>query len=257
MFPTKEAVISSPMDPTQKQIPISKDVSQPMTDSTESLVIVTTRFGLYTAGLLGGFALLPHMVIHGDILVFKEGGIVEWVQFGLLGLACGWMLVGSLLLPRFKAMCCIVALAIGMAMIRELDSLLNNSIPVLGWKLPCGLILAVLLIIAWRARRAFLPQLRTFTACRGFAIIWAGFAVAVPFAQLVGHGNFLQIIMGDDYVRDYKRVIEELGEVFGYLLVVIGSVESTLQMAVVRPQAARSPVPSGHAASVRDGSEAL
>lgn len=60
--------------------------------------------------------------------------------------------------------------------------------------------------------------------------------MAVPFAQLVGHGNFLQIIMGDDYVRDYKRVIEELGELFGYLLLVIGSVEFTLQMAPLQRQ---------------------
>lgn len=208
-----------------------------MTGSAEPLGIVTTRFVLYTAGLLGAFALLPHAMIHGDVLVFKEGGIVEWMQFGLLALACGWMLANSLRLPQFRALLCVMALGIVMAMVRELDSLLDKLIPVLGWKLPCGVILAVLLFVAWRNRRALVPQISAFITCRGFAILWAGFAVAVPFAQLVGHGNFLQIIMGDDYVRDYKRVIEELGEVFGYLLLVIGSVESTLQMAVLQRNA--------------------
>ena len=31
--------------------------------------------------------------------------------------------------------------------------------------------------------------------------------------------------MGDDYERGYKRVIEELCELLGYLLIFIGSVE--------------------------------
>lgn len=208
-----------------------------MPGSAEPLGIVATRFVLYTAGLLGAFALLPHAVIHGDVLVFKEGGIVEWIQFGLLALAGGWVLASSLRLPQFRTLLCVMALGIGMAMVRELDSLLDKLIPVLGWKLPCGLILAVLLFLAWRSRRALLPQIATFSTCRGFGMLWAGFAVAVPFAQLVGHGNFLQIIMGDDYVRDYKRVIEELGEVFGYLLLVIGSIESTLQMAALQRNA--------------------
>jgi len=35
--------------------------------------------------------------------------------------------------------------------------------------------------------------------------------VAFPFAQLVGHGAFMQVIMGDDYSRDYRRMIEEIG----------------------------------------------
>jgi hypothetical protein len=35
--------------------------------------------------------------------------------------------------------------------------------------------------------------------------------------------------MGNDYMRDYKRVIEELGEFLGYLFIMIGSIEAVLQ----------------------------
>ena len=81
---------------------------------------------------------------------------------------------------------------------------------------------------------------------RGFAILWAGFVVAIVFAQLVGHGPFLKELMGDDYVRDYKRVIEELGELFGYALLVMGSVESLLEVSSSRRTLARQ-------ATSRDG----
>ena len=35
--------------------------------------------------------------------------------------------------------------------------------------------------------------------------------------------------MGDDYLRDYKRVIEELCELLGYMLILAGSIEAILQ----------------------------
>jgi len=53
--------------------------------------------------------------------------------------------------------------------------------------------------------------------------------VAFPFAQLVGHGAFMQVIMGDDYSRDYRHMIEEIGELMGYGLLLIGSFELIME----------------------------
>jgi len=39
--------------------------------------------------------------------------------------------------------------------------------------------------------------------------------------------------MGDDYNRDYKRVIEEILEVMGYALLLIGSFESIVQLRTI------------------------
>jgi len=55
--------------------------------------------------------------------------------------------------------------------------------------------------------------------------MWCGFVIAVPFAQMVGHGEFLMEVMGDDYVPHYKRVIEELGELVGYIIMLVGVAE--------------------------------
>jgi len=50
------------------------------------------------------------------------------------------------------------------------------------------------------------------------------------------HGAFLQLVMGDDYNRDYKRVIEETLETMGYILILIGSFESVLQLRTAVPE---------------------
>ncbi|MGH2270350.1 hypothetical protein ACQ9LF_00975 [Anaerohalosphaeraceae bacterium U12dextr] len=34
--------------------------------------------------------------------------------------------------------------------------------------------------------------------------------------------------MGNDYHRDYKRVIEEITELFGYLIFLLGAIETVL-----------------------------
>lgn len=54
--------------------------------------------------------------------------------------------------------------------------------------------------------------------------------VAVPIAQLLGHAAFLESLMGENYMRAYKRVIEESGELLGYLLLLEGSIESLVWM---------------------------
>lgn len=54
--------------------------------------------------------------------------------------------------------------------------------------------------------------------------------VAVPISQLLGHGDFLQALMGDKYDRSYKRVIEETLGLMGYILVFAGTVEAALEL---------------------------
>lgn len=52
------------------------------------------------------------------------------------------------------------------------------------------------------------------------------FGATLGLAQLVGHRPFLQLVMGDDYTGQYKRVIEESVELVGYFLLFVGSLES-------------------------------
>jgi len=191
---------------------------------------VLSRFIIYTLVVSGLTVSLPVIVGYGDIVVFCENGPIEWLEVGLLAVSAAVLLLSSRTSEcRFRQLFYILSLLATFAAIRELDSILKKWIPVAGWTLP-GLFCATTgIIIYWKERDRLAIQVAGFTRTRGFSLLWCGFVVAIPFAQLVGHGAFLQLLMGDDYVRDYKRVIEELGELLGYLFIFIGSAEAVFQ----------------------------
>jgi len=195
----------------------------------QSVPGVAIRFMIYSLVLLAGYALLPELIRQGDVVVFKEGGPTEWLQFILLVLTACVFMVGSVRFRARRQWFLLLAALTSIACIRELDSLFDALLPYVGWQLPAILALCVGLVAVLRNPRRFLMQAEEPICRRGCAILWSGFVVAVIFAQLVGHEAFLEAVMTDDYVRDYKRVIEELAELFGYALLLIGSVESLLE----------------------------
>jgi hypothetical protein len=201
----------------------------PADEPQRSFWPLTARFAVYTGVLLASHFVLPEIVRDGDISVFREGRPIEWLQFAMLALTCCVFVTGGL---RFRALAqwfLSLAAVTALACIRELDTALDRLIPYVGWQLPAALVTIGGVSIIARHPRQFTLQAGAFMCRRGFAILWAGFAAAVIFAQLVGHGAFLEALMGDDYARTYKRVIEELAELFGYVLLLVGSVESVLE----------------------------
>lgn len=100
----------------------------------------------------------------------------------------------------------------------------TKIIPVLGWKVGY-LVLVYPLIRVISGRDAFRPQLGYFLNSLAFPVLWAGFIVAIPASQLLGHGPLLRSLMGEDYKGHYKRMIEESGEMIGYMLLLAGAVE--------------------------------
>jgi vacuolar-type H+-ATPase subunit I/STV1 len=113
------------------------------------------------------------------------------------------------------------------AAIREMDGIFDR-IPVIRWEIPAAGLLIFAIGYAWRHRATLGPQVDYFVRTAPFGVLWAGFIVIALIAQLVGHGRFLELVMGDDYHRDYKRVIEEITELFGYLIFLLGAIETVL-----------------------------
>jgi len=190
---------------------------------------IATRFAAYTIVMFFVKASLIILLQDGDITIFKENGPVEWLQFGLLFGASSLFLSGSSVIPAFRENLLLLASLSGFATVRELDTLLDALIPWIGWKIGFAIILyAVWLAFANRNKLRW--QISHFLSSPAFAVLWAGFILAVPVAQLLGHGSFLESFMADDYNRFYKRVIEESVELAGYLLIAAGSIESILSM---------------------------
>jgi hypothetical protein len=201
---------------------------------TESLSATILRFFLYSLAILVIMLSLPTLIESGGIGTVKENGPIEWLQFGLLVATCLVFIGESFRNRCFRNLFLVMAAVCAFAAVRELDSIMLQLVPRFGYKVGFIFIAGALIYVCATARECRAQCVR-FVPTRSFAILWAGFVVAVPFAQLIGHGSFLQIVMGDDYNRDYKRLIEELGELMGYILLLIGSIESRVQLETSRP----------------------
>ncbi len=196
---------------------------------TEKLTPIVLRFVAYTFFIFTLTALLPYMFQHTGISLFKEGGVIEWLQFSMLACTSIIFLAGSTVLTRYSHFLISISALVAFAAVRELDMVLDNLLPFVGWKI--GFLFMVFAIgFAVINRKMVVQQVAVFIYLRAFAIFWAGFIMAVPVSQLIGHGEFLQLMMGDEYTRDYKRVIEESGEFVGYFLILVASIESLIQL---------------------------
>ena len=206
----------------------------------ESISATVLRFSFYTFGILLLAKLLPWVAQYGDAAVFKENGAIEWLQFGLLVTTSIVFLREAFVTPRYHHVFVLLACVSAFAGVREMDANLDRLIPWIGWKIGYSFILYAA-IISYSNAQTLKRQIMRVLDSPAFSLLWAGFIIAIPFAQLVGHGAFLKVAMDDDYSRDYQRMIEELGELMGYVLLFIGSFELIRQMRAAHPGDNRSP----------------
>jgi len=201
--------------------------------SRSALMHFAMRIAAYTVFIFFFTMSLPFLVQHCDISVFKENGPIEWLQFSLLFCTTSIFLAGAKKFPNFKEMFLFWACFSAFAAVREMDKLLDELIPWIGWKI--ALIFAVYIVILIIIdRHKIKEQVARVLLSHALDIVWAGFLIAVPVAQLLGDGLFLESILGDDYNRSYKRVIEESGETIGYFLLLVGSAEFIFLMKEAR-----------------------
>jgi len=188
---------------------------------------VVMRFAAYTLVIFIFTASLTLQAKCDNIDFFKEDGPIEWMQFSLLVVATAVFVTGSSVNSVFREIFLLLASVFAFAAVRELDRLLDEVIPWIGWKIGFAVVVYAV-VFAYKNRHKLRWQIAQFLCSPAFAVLWAGFVVAVPVAQLLGHGPFLESLMGDDYNRCYKLVIEESGELVGYIILVAGSFESVV-----------------------------
>ena len=185
------------------------------------------RYLAYTTVIVAILAALPQLARTQIVPVFRENGPLEWLQLGLLAAASGLLAVAAACRPTCRALLAILAAGVLVAVIRELDGVWSSL--ALPRKAPAIVGAAVFLAVVVRMRRALLAQLSRFVGSRGFALLWMGAVIVGAFAQIVGSEAFLEALVGSDFERDYRRVVEETGELFGCGVLLIGSVETALE----------------------------
>jgi len=196
--------------------------------SPDSCLPMALRYAAYTILIFAATSSLPAFLQDGSIAAFKEGGWVEWCQLILLGATSGLYFYEAFFSHHHQTIFHFLGCLSAFAAIREMDAFLDRVIPLMGWKIGF-LVILYALFSAYAHRKIFLRQIQIFLKTHSVVILWAGFIIAVPIGQLLGHGDFLQALMGDNYERNYKRVIEETLELIGYILVFAGTVEAAVE----------------------------
>lgn len=184
------------------------------------------RFTLYIVLLLLMFLFLTYAFLPRWDWAFSENGPIEWIQFTLLTSSALIMLIAALVFTELRRLFCLLLACTLLGMSRELDKILDAALPMFGWQIIFFLVIPLVAFQFINNRQALFAQLRAFTFSPAMAVFWAAFMVILPLAQCLGDADFLRAAAGDQYIRVYKTLYEESLELYGYLLLFCGSVES-------------------------------
>lgn len=198
-----------------------------MHDGHERVVQTLVRFFIYTTMLFGLLVGIPYLLKPGDILMFNEDNPIENIQVLILVSTAAVFGFGAWLERPMRELFTLLCLVSAFAAIRELDGFFDKM-PFIRWEMPDAVIVVAGVWLGLRSRQILISQTESFISSVPFGVLWAGIVVVVIIAQLIGHGRFLEMALGDDYRRDYKRVIEETCELCGYFILFFGALEAVL-----------------------------
>ena len=195
---------------------------------SDSAGAALARLAIYTLYFLALAESLPSLIEGRGASIIRENGPIEWIQFSALAIVAAVFLAGGFLIAGFRHLLFLIAPIVLFAAIRELDRVLVISFPATGRFFA---FVPLLFAMWWGvAKRAALKgQIAEFARTRSCALLWAGFIVIVPVAQMAG-GDLFKVVLGDDYIRDHKRAAEEILEMIGGLILLAGCVECIIQL---------------------------
>lgn len=81
---------------------------------------------------------------------------------------------------------------------------------------------------AGAGRARLLEQLAAFSRTSGFSLLLAGFLVVVVYSQILGQKELWLAVLDPDSYRPVKDLVEESSELLGYLLMLFGAAEATV-----------------------------
>ncbi len=204
---------------------------QSVKPSGRSTFWFSIRLTVYTLLLLGLLALLPTLLEqYGYDAVVLEFGFIENVQLALLALS---VLIGFFQFyqyPAARLISLLFVILFGMAFAREMDSFFERVLPVVSWKGPFSVLIVTFIGYSYTRMRQFKRQLIWLMNQRSLMLFWFGLVTVTVVAQLLGHGDLLELIFQDHYIREHKRFTEESIEMVGYILLLYGIFEYSFDL---------------------------
>jgi hypothetical protein len=197
----------------------------------ESIFELAVRYFIFTAAIFITILTIIYITPSYGAALFSEGSPLEWAHVIIMALAAAVFFRTVRAAPSLGAISLLLAHLPLLAVSRELDNFFKALIPFFGWQLPFYLVFASGAFHFWRKRVKIFAELPTLCTHRAFALMWSGLMIAIPFAQLVGHGPFLEALFGEDYERPMKRVIEEVSETVGYVIILLAAIDWSMYAA--------------------------
>ncbi|MFT4175711.1 MAG: hypothetical protein QM627_03570 [Luteolibacter sp.] len=191
----------------------------------DSIFRICLIYGIYFVSLLALIVAMWKLSTTFGVDLFSENSPLEWAQSGTMLLTAAIFAIGSRIVPRFRALMWLLTTPPLLACVREFDRDLDRLLGALGWQLPFIIILFGAAVFCFVKRKELSVQLIPFLSHRAFGLMFSGLTIAIPFAQMIGHGPFLKAVFKEHHLRDFTRLIEECGEMFGYWLILLAALD--------------------------------
>lgn len=161
---------------------------------------------------------------YGDA-TFKEFGIIENIQLGLLTLSSFSFFLLSFLSKKFKPLLMLFSALCLFAFCRELDAFFEKILPIISWKF-CYIFPIFAAIYLFKTRKTLKKQLLLFCSSPAFYIMCTAMIIFIPIAQTIGNRAFISNVLPEATdIITIRRFIEESGEIIAYFLLFLASIE--------------------------------
>lgn len=198
--------------------------------ASQPLAIVVRGF-VYLLAILGSLATILWIAKIDDTeqqAAFRDGGLCEMLQLVLVGLTTATFAYGAWQRPVHRRVYGVWGFVSGAIFTRELDAVLDDLLPLVGWQLPAGLCLGGAAAMIVRDPAGYWSLVAGWLTTHGVGMLWAAMAIILIFAQLIGQADLWKGVLGDAYERAFKRVIEESSEFFGYTVLLLAAAECVI-----------------------------
>ena len=156
-----------------------------------------------------------------------ENSFVEFSQEALLMAMTAIFTMQAIAKPQGGLW--LVAGFFGCLFLRELDAFFDMIVHG-AWKYFALVVVVFVFFKAWRlGKESTIASLATFMKTRAFIFIFIGLLIVLVYSRLFGMGELWKAIMGDNFNRTVKNIVEEGSELWGYALVFWGSVKYWLE----------------------------
>ncbi|MCG8473311.1 MAG: hypothetical protein MI742_15830 [Desulfobacterales bacterium] len=189
------------------------------------------RYLVYSLLLVAMALAITWEACHGPLTGrFMEESLVEMLQIVVLlftGLL-GW--VSGKVAPQLRALSTLIMGLATMAVVRELDAVLDRMVFDGAWQ---TLVLGIAALTKYhisRCRVSLSENVKGFIPTAAFGVMASGSMMVLVVSRLLGRATLWKVIMGDGYMRIVKLAVEEGLELMGYTLILVGVLEMLRQL---------------------------